>query len=74
MVGIVLSIHWLVSQGKKLASESAVAFLRGRYVRKEINKEDFENKKKDLQYPLPEVPLTVWTTRPPNIPILRPFP
>ena len=48
IVGVVLGIRWLVSQGKETRSDSALEILRQRYARGEINKEEFEAKKRDL--------------------------
>jgi putative membrane protein len=48
IVGIVLGIRWLVSQGKESRSDSALEILRQRYARGEINKEEFDGKKRDL--------------------------
>jgi len=48
IVAIVLGIRWLVSQGKASRSDSALEILRQRYARGEINKEEFEAKKRDL--------------------------
>jgi putative membrane protein len=48
IVGVVLGIRWLISQGKESRSDSALEILRQRYARGEINKEEFEAKKKDL--------------------------
>lgn len=48
IVGIVLVIRWLISQGKASQSDSALEILRQRYARGEINKEEFEAKKRDL--------------------------
>ena len=49
IVGIVLAIRWLVSQGKELRStDGALDILRQRYARGDINKEEFEAKKRDL--------------------------
>jgi putative membrane protein len=38
----------LVGQGKETRTDSALEILRQRYARGEINKEEFEVKKKDL--------------------------
>ncbi len=48
IVGLVLGIRWLVSQGKDSRSDSALEILRQRYARGEINKDEFEAKKRDL--------------------------
>jgi putative membrane protein len=49
IVGIVLGIRWLASQGKEPHStDAALDILRQRYARGEINKEEFEAKKRDL--------------------------
>lgn len=48
IVGVVLGIRWLVTQGKETRSDSAMEILRQRYARGEINKEEFEAKKRDL--------------------------
>jgi putative membrane protein len=48
IVGLVLGIRWLLSQGRPSRSDSALEILRQRYARGEINKEEFEAKKRDL--------------------------
>jgi len=48
IVAVVLGIRWLLGQGKEARSDSALDILRQRYARGEINKEEFEAKKKDL--------------------------
>jgi putative membrane protein len=48
IVGIVLLIRWLMSQGRDTRTDSALEILRQRYARGEINKEEFEVKKRDL--------------------------
>ncbi len=48
IAGIVLGIRWLVSQGRGAHSDTALDILRQRYARGEINKEEFEAKKRDL--------------------------
>ena len=49
IIGIVLGIRWLVRQGRPESSDSAMEILRQRYARGEINREEFEAKRKDLQ-------------------------
>lgn len=48
IVGLVLGIRWLVIQGRESRSDTALEILRQRYARGEINKEEFEAKKRDL--------------------------
>lgn len=48
IVGFVLGLRWLVGKGSSPRSDSALTILRERYARGEINKEEFEQKKKDL--------------------------
>jgi putative membrane protein len=48
IAAIVLGIRWLVTQGREPGSDRALAVLRERYARGEINKEDFEAKRRDL--------------------------
>jgi putative membrane protein len=49
IVAVVLGIRWLLKQGKESRADSAVEILRQRYARGEINKEEFDVKKKDLE-------------------------
>jgi len=48
IVGLVVGIRWLLSKGNEQKQDSAIEILRQRYARGEINKEEFEVKKKDL--------------------------
>jgi len=52
IVGIVLLVRWLVASSKKHGTgsdaDSPLEILKRRYARGEINKEEFEEKKKDL--------------------------
>jgi putative membrane protein len=48
IVAVVLGIRWLIGQGKESRSDSALEILRQRYARGEINKEEFESRKKDV--------------------------
>jgi putative membrane protein len=48
IVAIVLGIRWLVTQGKGSRGDTALDLLRQRYARGEINKEEFESKRRDL--------------------------
>ena len=52
IVGFILFIKWLAQQGKpretRTGGEEALEILKKRYARGEINKEEFDQKKKDL--------------------------
>jgi putative membrane protein len=48
VVGLVVAIRWLLGKSKEAKTDSALEILRQRYARGEINKEEFEAKRKDL--------------------------
>jgi putative membrane protein len=48
IVGFGLAVRWLLSAGKLRRGDSALEILRQRYARGEIDKNEFEAKKKDL--------------------------
>ena len=48
IAGLVLGIRWLIHLGPRSSSDSALEILRQRYARGEINREEFEAKKRDL--------------------------
>lgn len=48
VVAVVLGIRWLIKQGKEPRSDSALEILRQRYARGDINKDEFESRRKDL--------------------------
>ena len=48
IVGLIVGIRWLLHKGKEENSDPAIEILRQRYARGEINKDEFEAKKKDL--------------------------
>ncbi len=48
IVAIVLGVRWLVTQGRETRSDTALDILRQRYARGEIDKEEFEARKRDL--------------------------
>ena len=47
IAGLVLEIRWLLSQGKDRRSDSALEILRQRYARGEIDREEFDRKRRD---------------------------
>src|SRR5262245_42187181 len=49
LVGAVLGIRWLIKSRDGARSDSAVAVLRERYARGEINKDEFDAKLRDLR-------------------------
>lgn len=49
IVGFVLGIRWLMTQGREpRRTDAALDILRQRYARGDISKEEFEGKKEDL--------------------------
>jgi putative membrane protein len=48
IAGLVLGIRWLVRQGRDGQADRALDILRERYARGEINKEEFEARRRDL--------------------------
>jgi len=48
ITAVVLGVRWLLSQGKESRSDTALEILRQRYARGEINKEEFEARRRDL--------------------------
>jgi putative membrane protein len=48
IVGLMVGIRWLLHKGKEEKTDPAIETLRQRYARGEINKDEFEAKKKDL--------------------------
>jgi putative membrane protein len=51
IVGLVAAVRWLVVQGRgerRERSDAALDILRQRYARGEIDREEFESKKRDL--------------------------
>ncbi len=48
IAGVVFLIRWLLGQSKESRTDSALEILRQRYARGEINKDEFESKKRDL--------------------------
>ena len=51
IVGLIVGIRWLLGRGREARSDSAIEILRQRYARGEINKEEFEAKKRNLSVP-----------------------
>ncbi|MBI1963955.1 MAG: SHOCT domain-containing protein [Candidatus Rokubacteria bacterium] len=48
IAGLVLGIRWLVRQGRDERADRALDILRERYARGEINKEEFDARRRDL--------------------------
>jgi putative membrane protein len=48
IVGLVLGVRWLLAQGHASRSDAALDILRQRYARGEIDKDEFEARKRDL--------------------------
>jgi putative membrane protein len=48
IAGVVLGIRWLVRQGRDERADSALNILRERYARGEIDKEEFDARRRDL--------------------------
>ena len=48
LVGVFLGLRWLMAQGKASRPDSALEILRQRYARGEIDKNEFEAKRRDL--------------------------
>jgi putative membrane protein len=48
IAGLIALVRWLVMQGRESRTDTALEILRQRYARGEINKEEFDAKKRDL--------------------------
>ena len=48
IAGLVLGVRWLAGQGRGTARDEALEILRQRYARGEIDKQEFETRKRDL--------------------------
>ncbi len=48
IVGVVLVVKWLMGQGGATREDSSLELLKKRYARGEINKQEFEERKRDL--------------------------
>lgn len=48
IIGTVFGIRWLVAQGRAPGKDTALEMLRERYARGEINRDEFEARKRDL--------------------------
>jgi putative membrane protein len=48
ITGAVLGIRWLIAQGRVPVRDTALDILRERYARGEINRDEFEARKRDL--------------------------
>ncbi len=48
IAGLVVGLRWLVGQGRSGQRDEALEILRQRYARGEIDKQEFETRKRDL--------------------------
>jgi len=48
IVGFIVGLRWLLGKGRSLRTDSALTILRERYARSEINKDEFDQKLKEL--------------------------
>jgi putative membrane protein len=48
IVGLIALVRWLAAQGREPRSDAALDILRQRYARGEINKDEFDAKRRDL--------------------------
>jgi putative membrane protein len=48
IAGLVVGLRWLVGQGRPAGRDEAFEILRQRYARGEIDKQEFETRKRDL--------------------------
>ena len=48
MAGLIVGLRWLIGQGRSGGRDEALEILRQRYARGEIDKQEFEGRKRDL--------------------------
>jgi len=48
IAGFIIDLRWLLGRSRGEKDDAALKIVRERYARGEINKEEFETKKKDL--------------------------
>lgn len=48
IAGLILGVRWLAGQGREAGRDEALEILRQRYARGEIDKQEFETRKRDL--------------------------
>jgi putative membrane protein len=48
IVGLIALVRWAATQGRESRTDTALEILRQRYARGEINKDEFDAKKRDL--------------------------
>ena len=48
IVALIAGIRWLATQGRESRTDTALEILRQRYARGEINRDEFDAKKRDL--------------------------
>ena len=50
IAGLVVGLRWLLGYGRPVGRDAALEILRQRYARGEIDKQEFEARKRDLGY------------------------
>jgi len=48
IAGLILGVRWLAGQGRREGRDEALEILRQRYARGDIDKQEFESRKRDL--------------------------
>jgi putative membrane protein len=48
IAGLVVGLRWLIGQGRPVGRDQALEILRQRYARGEIDKQDFDARRRDL--------------------------
>jgi putative membrane protein len=48
IAGVVIGLRWLMGQGPQRSRDEALEILRQRYARGEIDKQDFDSRRRDL--------------------------
>ena len=49
IAGLVVGLRWLIGQGRATGRDEALEILRQRYARGEIDKQEFDTRRRDLE-------------------------